>query len=105
MPSQKHHPQTNHSSDGRIMRFANGDVMTALTRACMLLCTGMVGLLIWQAEAIIAHMKEQDVKIEQAIIHQATLDGSLLMLQNIESENARRIGKLEDIAIDGRLHR
>lgn len=83
------------------MRVANSDVMTALTRASMLLCTAMVGLLVWYAQSIITHIKEQDIKIEQEEIHQATSDGSILMLQTMVTENSRRIGKLEDMVIQG----
>lgn len=83
---------------GAFMRVANGDVMTALTRACMILCTAMVGLLLWQAQQIIEHMKEQDTKIETAVIHQATQDGTLLMLQQSISDQARRLGRLEDVS-------
>lgn len=83
------------------MRVANGDVMTALTRASMLLCTALCGLILWQAREIIDHIKEQDEKIQAAVIHQATADGSILMLQSMETENSRRIGKLEDMVIGG----
>lgn len=91
---------THRADEGRFMRVANSDVMTALTRACMVLCTAMVGLLVWQAQSIIAHMQEQDKKIEAAVIHQAQMDGSVLMLQNIMTEQGRRVGRLEDILID-----
>lgn len=81
------------------MRVANGDVMMALSRASMMLCTAMVALLLWYAQTIITHIKEQDVKIEQEALHQATADGSIVMLQTMVTENSRRIGKLEDMVI------
>lgn len=87
------------------MRVANGDVMTALTRICMVLCTAMVGLLIWQAQAIITHMKEQDDKISTAVVHQVTADGNIQMLQAMSTETSRRIGKLEDIIFEERFPR
>lgn len=88
---------------GSFMRVANSDLMTALTRASMLLCTTMVGLLLWYAQSIIVHIKEMDEKIQQNTVHQAQADGSLILLQNIEAENTRRIGKVEEIMIERRL--
>lgn len=81
------------------MRIADSDAMLVLTRVAMLLCTLLTGVLVWEAQSIVQHMQEQDVKIEQEALHQATADGSILMLQNMETENARRIGKLEDMVI------
>lgn len=81
------------------MRMANSDVMTALTRASMLLCTALVGVLVWYAQNIVSHIEKQDIKIEQEALHQATTDGSILMLQTMVTENSRRIGKLEDMVI------
>lgn len=101
MPKKQPHNFFDAGDGGRFMRVANSDVMTALTRASMLLCTAMCGLLLWYAQTIIEHIKEQDAKIEQAVLHQATTDGSVLMLQSMETENSRRIGKLEDMVIGG----